>query len=98
MEETNKIKIYPIKLKEHLFLYIKNYDNNGYFDFWAKQNCRKGQDCESICSVLDNIKGKFDGENELYRKYRGLIMAYIYENDGRLRSPFGTRILWYLTG
>lgn len=32
----------------------------GYFDFWQKQSGIPGQDCETICGLLDSIKGKLD--------------------------------------
>ncbi len=42
------------------FLHIKNYESNGYWDFWRKQNMIPGQDYETVCGLLDSIKGKLD--------------------------------------
>ena len=36
----------------------RNYESVGYWDFWQKQSQIPGQDCETICGLLDSIKGK----------------------------------------
>lgn len=54
---------------------------------WQKQNLISGQDCETICGLLDSIKGKLDDEggNEA-NSGSGQIMAYINEPTGRICS------------
>lgn len=47
-----------VTILAHKFLHIKNYESNGYWDFWRKQNLIPGQDYETICGLLDSIKGK----------------------------------------
>jgi hypothetical protein len=65
-------------------LHVKNYESNGYFDFWEKQEKIPGQDCDTICGLLDSIKGKLDGKDDVIGKYSGQIMARIYENNGKV--------------
>ena len=60
MKSTDDIKIYFVTIPAHKFLHIKNYESNGYWDFWQKQSLIPGQNCETICGLLDSIKGKLD--------------------------------------
>ena len=43
MKTTEDLKIYFVTIPAHKFLYIKNYESNGYWDFWQKQNLFTGQ-------------------------------------------------------
>ncbi len=82
---TDGIKSYFVTIPAHKFLHIKNYESNGYWDFWQKQSLIPGQDCETICGLLDSIKGKLDdtgGEDS--NSGGGQIMAYINDPAGRL--------------
>lgn len=85
IKSTEDVKIYFVTIPAHKFLHIKNYESNGYWDFWQKQSLIPGQDNETICGLLDSIKGKFDdnGEGEL-NSSSGQIMAYINDPKGRL--------------
>lgn len=85
MKSENDVKIYFVTIPAHKFLHIKNYESNGYWDFWQKQSVIPGQDCETICGLLDSIKGKLDddGGNET-NSGSGQIMAYMNDPDGRL--------------
>lgn len=85
IKSDEKVKIYFITIPAHKYLHIKNYDSNGYWDFWNKQNRIDGQDYETICGYLDSIKGKLDdyGGNEC-NSGSGQIMAYINDPKGRL--------------
>lgn len=82
-----KIKTYYVTIPAHKFLHIKNYESIGYWDFWQKQSLIPGQDCETICGLLDSIKGKLDdmGGSEA-NSGNGQIMAYINEPEGRICS------------
>lgn len=62
MKSTENIKIYFVTIPAHKFLHIKNYESNGYWDFWQKQSLIPGQDQETICGLLDSIKGKLDDD------------------------------------
>ena len=85
IKSTEDVKIYFVTIPAHKFLHIKNYESNGYWDFWQKQSLIPGQDCETICGLLDSIKGKLedDGGSES-NSGSGQIMAYINDPEGRL--------------
>ena len=78
LKSTEDIKIYFVTIPAHKFLHIKNYESNGYWDFWQKQNLIPGQDYETICGLLDSIKGKLDddGGSEVNCS-SGQVMAYM---------------------
>ncbi|GKX31478.1 AraC family transcriptional regulator [Vallitalea longa] len=85
MKSTEDVKIYFVTIPAHKFLHIKNYESNGYWDFWQKQSLIPGQDCETICGLLDSIKGKLDDDGGSESNCGGgQIMAYINDPDGRL--------------
>ncbi len=85
MKSTDDIKIYFVTIPAHKFLHIKNYESNGYWDFWQKQSLIPGQNCETICGLLDSIKGKLDDDGgSESNSGSGQIMAYINDPNGRL--------------
>lgn len=81
------VKIYFVTIPAHKFLHIRNYESVGYWDFWQKQSLIPGQDCETICGLLDSIKGKLDdmGGTGLDSS-SGQVMAFINEPEGRICS------------
>ena len=81
------IKVYYVRLPAHKFLHIRNYESIGYWDFWQKQSVIPGQDCETICGLLDSIPGKLDdaGGTEINAS-SGQLMAWINAPTGRLCS------------
>ena len=106
MKSTEDVKIYFVIIPPHKFLHIKNYESNGYWDFWQKQSLIPGQDCETICGLLDSIKGKLDddGGSEV-NSGSGQIMAYINDPEGRLcdwgiprTECYGVRLPFDYTG
>lgn len=85
MKSTEDVKIYFVTIPAHKFLHIKNYESNGYWDFWQKQSLIPGQDCETICGLLDSIKGKLDDDGgSESNSGSGQMMAYINDPNGRL--------------
>ena len=38
IQSADGVKIYFVTIPAHKFLYIKNRESNGYWDFWQKQN------------------------------------------------------------
>lgn len=85
MKSTDEIKIYFVTIPAHKFLHIKSYESDGYWDFWQKQESIPGQNCETICGLLDSIKGKLDDEGgNDPNSGGGQIMAYINEPDAKL--------------
>lgn len=85
IKSTEDVKVYFVTIPAHKFLHVKNYESNGYWDFWQKQSLIPGQDCETICGLLDSIKGKLDddGGSET-NSGSGQLMAYMNDPDGRL--------------
>lgn len=81
------IKIYFITVPAHKFLHIRNYESRGYWDFWQKQSLIPGQDCETICGLLDSIKGKLDDQGgSESNSGSGQIIGYLNDPKGRLGS------------
>ena len=85
MKSDDRIKIYFITIPAHKFLHIANRESNGYWDFWQKQNQIPGQDYETVCGLLDSVKGKLDDDGGSEANGgSGQIMAYINDPSGRL--------------
>lgn len=85
MKTTEDLKIYFVTIPAHQFLHIKNYESNGYWNFWQKQSLIAGQDQATICGLLDSIKGKLDDEGGSDTDSgSGQVMAYINDPQGRL--------------
>ena len=84
-KSTDGVQTYFVRLPAHKFLHVKNYESNGYWDFWQKQNAIPGQDYDTVCGLLDSIKGKLDddGGSEV-NSGSGQLMAYIWDSEGRL--------------
>ena len=82
-----EVQTYFIKIPAHKFLHIRNYESIGYWDFWQKQSQIPGQDCETICGLLDSIPHKLDdaGGKEA-NSGSGQVMAFINEPEGRICS------------
>jgi len=87
METRGEVKTYFVTIPAHKFLHIRNYESIGYFDFWEKQSKIPGQDCHTICGLLDSIKDKLDdlGGSE-NNSGSGQIMAFLNNPEGRICS------------
>ncbi len=87
IQSAKEIKIYFVTIPAHKFLHIRNYESIGYWDFWQKQSRIPGQDCETVCGLLDSIKGKLDdlGGSES-NSGSGQIIGYLNDPRGRLCS------------
>lgn len=88
MAATKKdVNVYFITIPAHKFLHIRNYESIGYWDFWQKQANIPGQDCETICGLLDSIPNKLDdmGGSEA-DSGSGQVMAFINAPTGRICS------------
>lgn len=85
VKSSEDVKIYFVTIPAHKFLHIKNYESNGYWDFWQRQNRIPGQDYEIVCGLLDSIGGKLDDDGgQEINCGSGQIMAYINDPKGRL--------------
>ncbi len=83
----NDVKVYFVTIPAHKYLHIRNYESIGYWDFWQKQNQIPGQECETICGLLDSIKGKLDDNGGAEENSgSGQLMAFINEPTGRICS------------
>lgn len=81
------VKTYFVRIPAHKFLHIRNYESIGYWDFWQKQSQIPGQDCDTVCGLLDSIKGKLDDEGGSEQNAgSGQLMAWINEPAGRICS------------
>ena len=60
INSAKAVKTYFVTIPAHKFLFIENRESNGYWDFWQKQNQIPGQDMDTVCGLLDSIKGKLD--------------------------------------
>ncbi|MCL1847726.1 MAG: helix-turn-helix transcriptional regulator [Coriobacteriia bacterium] len=96
---SDAVKVYFVQIPAHRFLYVANYESSGYFDFWEKQALVEGQDCDTICGLLDSIAGKLDGDDDKIGVYSGQIMAHVYEGAGgagagadRVAEAYGIRL------
>ena len=106
MKSENDVKIYFVTIPAHKFLHIKNHESNGYWDFWQKQSIIPGQDCDTICGLLDSIKGKLDDDGGSQpNSSSGQIMAYMNDPEGRLcdwgflrTECYGVRLPFDYTG
>ncbi|MDE7225088.1 MAG: helix-turn-helix transcriptional regulator [Acetatifactor sp.] len=87
VKSTEDIQIYFVTVPAHKFLHIRNYESIGYWDFWQKQSLIPGQDCETICGLLDSVKGKLDdmGGSES-NSGSGHVVGYLNDPKGRLCS------------
>lgn len=85
--KSGEVKTYFVRIPPHKFLHIRNYESIGYWDFWQKQSSIPGQDCETICGLLDSIPGKLDdlGGKEP-NSGSGQVMAFINHPEGRICS------------
>ena len=92
VQSTEDVKVYFVTMPAHKFLHVKNYESNEYFDFWEKQGKIPGQGCDAICGLLDSIKGKLDGKDDVIGEYSGQIMAHICENGGKKAEAYGVRL------
>ncbi|MDQ0362067.1 helix-turn-helix transcriptional regulator [Breznakia pachnodae] len=85
IKSVSDIKVYYVTIPAHKYMHIKNYESNGYWDFWEKQSEIPGQDCETICGLLDSIKGKLDDDGGSEANAgSGQLLAYINDPKGRL--------------
>lgn len=92
IQSTKEIKVYFVSIPAHKYLHIKNYESDGYFDFWQKQAAVAGQDCDTVCGLLDSIQGKLDGKDNLIGQFSGQIMARIFEPQGKRPEAYGIRL------
>ncbi len=92
MISNKDVKVYFVTIPAHTLLYIANEHSDGYFDFWEKQAAIPGQDCDTICALMDTIHGKLDGKDGVVGAYSGQIMAYLFGDIGKTAEAYGVRL------
>lgn len=81
------VNVYFVTIPAHKFLHIRNYESIGYWDFWQKQAAIPGQDCQTICGLLDSIPDKLDDMGGSGADSgSGQLIAFINEPTGRICS------------
>ena len=83
IHSDNHINVYFTTIPAHKLLYIRNSVSNGYWDFWQHHGTIPGEDCHTICGLLDSIPGKLDdmGTGDI-SSGAGQIMAYENSPEG----------------
>ena len=86
--KQSKVKTYFVRQSRPQISGRQSYESIGYWDFWQKQSRIPGQDCETICGLLDSVPDKLDdlGGSEA-NGGSGQIMAFI--NDQPAESVAG---------
>lgn len=83
-QSNGDVKVYFVTIPAHRFLHIRNYESDGYWDFWQRQAKIPGQDWETICGLLDSVKGKLDDEGSSEpNSGSGQIMAFLHDPAGQ---------------
>jgi AraC family transcriptional regulator len=90
--ELQKVKIEVVTLPEHKFLHIKNIASDNYFGFWDLQEKIPGQDCNTICGLLDSISGKFDSVTGKVGEFDGQIGGNFFDETGKKGYVYGIRL------
>ena len=84
IKSEDGVKVYFVTIPAHKFLHIRNYESNGYWDFWQRQKEIPGQDWDTICGLLDSIKDKLDDEGGSdSNSGSGQIMAFLHDPAGQ---------------
>lgn len=104
--DAHPIKTYFVTIPAHKFLHIRNYESIGYWDFWQKQSQIPGQDCDTVCGLLESIPGKLDDLGGTANDAAaGQLMAFINAPTGRicawgipLAEAYGVRLPASYTG
>ena len=95
-QSIEDIKTYFVTIPAHKFLHIRNYESIGYWDFWQRQSLIPGQDCETICGLLDSIPGKLDDlGGEEANSGSGQLMAFVNEPTGYCLDTTPGRIFYF---
>ena len=87
VKSQDGVKVYFVTIPAHKFLHIRNYESDGYWDFWQRQAKIPGQDWDTICGLLNSIKGKLDDEGGSEdNSGSGQIMGFLHDPAGNLFS------------
>ncbi len=90
--ELQEVIIARVTLPDHKLLHIKNRGADNYFSFWELQDSIVGQDCGTICGLLDSIKGKIDTVSGRVGEFDGQIGGWFYDESGKKGYLYGIRL------
>ena len=83
IQSSGHVSVYFTTIPAHKFLYIRNNVSNSYWGFWQHHEGIPGQDCHTVCGLLDSIPGKLDdqGSGDI-SSGAGHVMGYESAPDG----------------
>ncbi|WBW96825.1 helix-turn-helix transcriptional regulator [Oceanirhabdus sp. W0125-5] len=90
--ELQEVIIARVTLPAHKLVYIMNIGADNYFSFWKLQEKIPGQDCNTICGLLESIKGKIDTVSGRVGEFDGQIGGWFYDESGKKGYLYGIRI------
>lgn len=90
--ELQEVSIKEVTLPAHKFLHIKNIGAHDYFEFWKLQEGIPGQDCNTICGLLDSISGALDSITGKIGEFDGQIGGIFYDETGKSGYAYGIRL------
>lgn len=90
--ELQQVTTTIVTLPAHKFLHIKSVDANDYFGFWALQEKIPGQDCDTICGLLDSISDKLDRITGKIGEFDGQIAGNFFDVTGKRGYMYGIRL------
>src|SRR5699024_1058869 len=82
---SDGVQTYFVHLPAHRFPCVENRESNGYWDFWQRQSAMLGQEHDTVCGLLDAVKGKLDDDGgSESNSGGGQVTAYRWDPQGRL--------------
>ncbi|KAF0194226.1 MAG: transcriptional regulator [Bacillota bacterium] len=96
--ELQSVSATVVTLPAHKFLHIRNQEAEDYFGFWALQEKIPGQDCDTICGLLDSISAKLDRVTGKIGEFDGQIGAWFFSESGKLGYAYGIRLPAHYAG
>lgn len=91
-KELQQVAVSVVTLPAHKFLHVKNINATDYFGFWAAQEKLPGQDCDTICGLLDSISQKLDRVTGKIGEFDGQIGAWFFDENNKMGYAYGIRL------
>ena len=96
IKSTDDVKIYFVTIPAHKFLHIKNYESNGYWDFWQKQSLIPGRTVKPFAAYSTVLKASWMTTAEV-NPTAAAARLWLYQRSGRQALRLGLsshRVLW----